>query len=245
MGHTEGKNTAAVEDRNIPLPEAERRIARKNAESTYNTWTNNQAFDHLKSLHMTVGMLGQHPDIASHPAFGEVQAAVSGAIAEHGRHHVGDLLSGERFGPEHPKAGQLIYGTGSRAYVGAAQQLLGGISHNDEGVNSLLQQAQTHASNFLNTYEPAKLDENKNKNRTLPREQQVASVVQDPEYRLHAFDYTRPTEATPEAQKEADKDWQKQMGQTADGRYPKTAQYEAAKKAKGYKKPAKPKTEGQ
>jgi hypothetical protein len=74
------------------------------------------------------------------------------------------------------------------------------------------------AYNFTDTFTPAAISTYK-EHGSSPNE---ASVVVDSEYRKNIF-------ADPKT--------------TADGRYYKTAQYEAAKKAKGYKKPPKQKME--
>jgi hypothetical protein len=231
-----GRNHAPLSQRNVTPEEAQATMDRYNAESTYNTYSNNKAFDHLKDLHQTMSMLAPHME--GHADFGQAKEAVSGAIQQHLEHNVGDLLSGQR-----EPNGALTYGTGSRAYVGAAQHILSGINHPDAGVSMLLHQAQEHASNFQKAYTPAYLDTNA-KNKKTTGETGV-SVVVDPEYRKNIFDYPRKTESNPADQKAADKDWSDALKQTADGRYRKSAQYEQNKKDKGYKKPVKPKPQGE
>jgi hypothetical protein len=233
MAITAGTNRAPINARNVSPEEARTYRDQVNAESTYNTWNNNQAFNHLKDLHYTVSMLSQHPELKKHPLFTapkpeelkagkkdeSIPAVLKHTIKLHESHDVGDVLEGER-----TPQGALTYGTGSRAYVGAIKHMLGSIHHPDAGVTNLLAQAQNHADNYLKQYTPATFDTNAKNKQTSG--QTGTSVVVDQPYKLHVYDYPRPTEANAEDQKLADKNWAKQMKATPEGNYPKTHGYE-------------------
>lgn len=201
MAHA-GKNNAPLQWRNISASLATKVRDQYNAESTYNDFANNQAFEHLKTLSTQAGMLAAHPALADHPDAPHLPGAVAEAVRLHNAKHIGDVVEGPS-------------GVGSQLYVKQIHNALVGLtSHPDAGVSELATQAKGSAEGYMGAFTPAHLDTNQ-KNKKTSGEEGI-SVVVDPEYRKHIF-------ADPKT--------------TADGKYAKTAMYEANKKAKGYVKP--------
>lgn len=219
MSHA-GKNHAPLDWRNVSPEKASRGLEQYNNESTYNEYSNNQAFEHLKSLQSAVGIIAQHPALEpqhaaplignpANPSDESNNYTIGAAVRHHNSKFVGDTL-------ESVQAGDAPSGIGARAIVGAIKTHLGTIKSTNPELSMQIHSAMEHADNYLKSYTPAYLDTN-DKNKKTSGETGV-SVVVDPEYR-------KVINADPKT--------------TADGRYAKTAQYEANKKATGYKKPVK------
>lgn len=92
-----------------------------------------------------------------------------------------------------------------------------------------LNAALNSAHSVLGEFHPAALSEFKEFGSDPTR----VSVEVSPEYRAHIFDYARPKEESPSAQKESDAAWKKQMMSTADGKYALRAQGQISDPEKG------------